>query len=130
MSGQSPEAQPELDAPRGARFAIVAARFNANIVDRLLEGATAELKARGVAAGDLVTVRVPGAFELPLACKRIAEKGDVHAVIALVREEDRAINPGLPGKLERIGFVRWRDFGTLWLYVGPRAAAERYARKS
>ena len=82
-SGQSPEAQPELDAPRGARFAIVAARFNANIVDRLLEGATAELKARGVAAGDLVTVRVPGAFELPLACKRIAEKGDVHAVIAL-----------------------------------------------
>jgi 6,7-dimethyl-8-ribityllumazine synthase len=83
MTGTLPETDQPLRAPKGARFAIVAARFNDAIVDRLFDGASAELRERGVAADDLVTVRVPGAFELPLACKHVAERSGVKAVIAL-----------------------------------------------
>jgi 6,7-dimethyl-8-ribityllumazine synthase len=70
-------------APAGARFAIVAARFNELIVDRLVEGACAELRRRGVADDAVVLVRTPGAFELPVACQRLAASGKIDAVIAL-----------------------------------------------
>lgn len=70
-------------APAGARFAIAAARFNELIVDRLLEGACNELKRRGVVEDAVVVVRTPGAFELPVACQRLAASGKVDAVIAL-----------------------------------------------
>jgi len=71
----------EIDG-RGRRIAIVAARFNEMITRRLVEGATAGLEARGVAAGDVDVAWVPGAFEIPLAARRFATSG-VDAVICL-----------------------------------------------
>ena len=69
--------------PSTARFAIVAARFNDFIVERLLEGALDALRRHGVKDEQIVIVKCPGAFELPLACQRLAASGKVDAVIAL-----------------------------------------------
>ena len=68
---------------RGLRIAIVAARFNDFIVDRLLDGALATCKKHGVDEADLTLVRVPGAFEMPLAVSRLAASRRHDAVIAL-----------------------------------------------
>src|SRR5688572_33106840 len=57
---------------RGLRFGIVASRFNDFIVDRLLDAAVGTLLKHGVSAGDIEVVRVPGAFETPLAIKKLA----------------------------------------------------------
>lgn len=65
----------------GAGIGIVAARFNARFVDRLLEGALRVLARHGVA--DPTVVRVPGAFELPLAARHLAGAEGIEAVIAL-----------------------------------------------
>ncbi|GIX22511.1 MAG: 6,7-dimethyl-8-ribityllumazine synthase [Gammaproteobacteria bacterium] len=65
------------------RYGLVAARFNAAVVDRLLEGALDALRRHGAADRQLTVLRVPGAFELPLASLRLAESGAVDAVIAL-----------------------------------------------
>ncbi|MGD8860585.1 MAG: 6,7-dimethyl-8-ribityllumazine synthase [Myxococcales bacterium] len=73
----------KLVAPAGARFAIAAARFNELIVDRLVEGAVDALRRHGVGDGDITLAKVPGAFELPLLCQRLAASGKVDAVIAL-----------------------------------------------
>ena len=67
----------------GCRVAIVAARFNAALVDQLIEGATRAWRAHGGSAGELLVVRTPGAFELPLAALKFAASGEYHAVIAL-----------------------------------------------
>lgn len=67
----------------GWRYAIVAARFNAFIVDRLLQGALQTLKACGAADESIGVYRVPGAFEIPLACQKLAQTGRFDAVIAL-----------------------------------------------
>jgi len=64
-------------------IAIVASRFNAEIVQRLLDAAVAELVGHGVARERVTVVLVPGAFELPLACRRLATAGGHHAVVAL-----------------------------------------------
>jgi 6,7-dimethyl-8-ribityllumazine synthase len=68
---------------RGLRFGIVASRFNDFIVDRLLDAAVDTLVKHGVAVGDIVVVRVPGAFETPLALKKLAASGRYHALVAL-----------------------------------------------
>ena len=70
-------------APPPGRFAVVAARFNAEVVDRLLDGALAGLKELGVAERDIDVVRVPGAFELPLLAQRLGESEKYLAVICL-----------------------------------------------
>ena len=68
---------------RGRRVAIVAARFNDFIVASLVKGATAAwLEHRGPAE-DLLIARVPGAFELPVAARRLALSGRYDAVVAL-----------------------------------------------
>jgi 6,7-dimethyl-8-ribityllumazine synthase len=72
----------ELSA-RGRRIAIVAARFNDFIVASLVKGATAAWRAHGGADPDLCVVRVPGAFELPLAARRLGAGGHYHAIVAL-----------------------------------------------
>ena len=72
-----------LVAPKGARFAIVASRFNHFIVDRLVEGAVAALVRHGVDAKNVTVVRVPGAWELPLVARRLAASKKVDAVVAL-----------------------------------------------
>ena len=81
MTVQSIEGQ--LTAPKDARFAIVAARFNEFIVDRLVDGAIDALRRHGVSEGRISVVRVPGAFEIPVAVRQIAQSRKVDAVIAL-----------------------------------------------
>jgi 6,7-dimethyl-8-ribityllumazine synthase len=68
---------------QGSRFALVAARFNAFIVEALLAGAVDTLKRHGAQEQDLVIVRVPGAFEMPPVVRRLAEAGQYDAVLAL-----------------------------------------------
>jgi 6,7-dimethyl-8-ribityllumazine synthase len=67
----------------GGRYAIVASRFNEFITSRLVEGAVSAFGRYGVDTADLPIVWVPGAFELPLVCKKLAESGKYDAVIAL-----------------------------------------------
>lgn len=66
-----------------ARFAIVVSRWNGDITEGLLRGALRALKRQGVPSGSIVVSRVPGAFELPLAAKVLAESGRFDAVITL-----------------------------------------------
>jgi 6,7-dimethyl-8-ribityllumazine synthase len=72
-----------LIVPQGARFAVVASRFNHFVVDRLVEGAVDALVRHGADAKNVTVVRVPGAFELPLVVRRLAASKKVDAVIAL-----------------------------------------------
>jgi 6,7-dimethyl-8-ribityllumazine synthase len=67
---------------RGRRFAVVASRFNAVYVERLVHAALDSLRARGAAEQDLEVVWVPGAFELPLAARWLAASGSFDAVLA------------------------------------------------
>jgi 6,7-dimethyl-8-ribityllumazine synthase len=66
-----------------ARFCLVVSRFNSFVVESLLSGAIDALKRHGAKDGDLSVVRVPGAWELPLAVERIAVKGGYDAIIAI-----------------------------------------------
>jgi 6,7-dimethyl-8-ribityllumazine synthase len=79
MSSTLPERPDPLDSPR--RFAIVASRYNGEFVDGLVQGAIDELSV--IAPGSEVQfVRVPGAFEIPLAVQTIALQREVDAVFA------------------------------------------------
>jgi len=69
--------------PASGRYALVAARFNHFIVDRLVEGAVDTLCRQGLAETDITLVKVPGAFEIPQACQKLAASGKYQAVIAL-----------------------------------------------
>ncbi len=68
---------------RGARFGVAVARFNGFIVERLVEGALDTLIRHGADRAQIEVVRVPGAFELPLAVKVMAASRKYDAVIAL-----------------------------------------------
>ena len=68
---------------RDAKITLLATRFNALVVDRLIEGATDQLLRHGAQERHLEVVRVPGAFELPLAAKWLAQAGKVQAIVAL-----------------------------------------------
>lgn len=65
------------------RIAIAVARFNPSITDRLLAGCQATLTEAGLADDAIRVVPVPGAWELPLACRQLAETGQFDGVIAL-----------------------------------------------
>jgi 6,7-dimethyl-8-ribityllumazine synthase len=67
----------------GKKFAIVVSRFNSFIVEKLLEGALDTLMRSGAEGNDIDVVRVPGAFELPLLAKKMAESRKYDAVIGL-----------------------------------------------
>lgn len=67
----------------GMRFAIVVARWNAVITDRLLQGALDGLHRSGAAKADVQVVRVPGAWEIPSAARTLAASGRFNAVITL-----------------------------------------------
>ena len=73
----------KLIVPHGARFGIVASRFNHVVVDRLVEGAVDALVRHGAQADDVTLVRVPGAFELPIVVRRLAAARKVDAIVAL-----------------------------------------------
>ncbi len=66
-----------------ARYSIVVSRFNSFIVEQLVLGAVDALQRQGVSASNIKVIRVPGAYELPLICKKALEASDVDAVIAL-----------------------------------------------
>lgn len=66
-----------------AKIAIVVGRFNSFVVESLLDGALDTLKRQGVKDSDITIVRVPGAFEIPLAVKKIADQKRYDAIIAL-----------------------------------------------
>jgi 6,7-dimethyl-8-ribityllumazine synthase len=65
------------------RFAIVVARWNAVITDRLLDGAVDALLRSGATRADIQIVRVPGAWEIPAAAREIANAGNVDAIVTL-----------------------------------------------
>ena len=67
----------------GARVAIAVARWNGQITDSLLNGAKRALLRHGISEQDIGLFRVPGAFELPLTCSKLAKTGRYDAVIAL-----------------------------------------------
>ena len=66
-----------------ARFCLVAARFNSFIVESLVDGAIDTLKRHGASEDEITLVRVPGAFEMPVALEKIAAQGEYDAIIAL-----------------------------------------------
>jgi 6,7-dimethyl-8-ribityllumazine synthase len=67
----------------GFRFAIIVSKYNDFVTDRLQAGALAALAASGVGSEDITVVRVPGAFEIPLAAQHAAESGRYDAIICL-----------------------------------------------
>jgi len=81
MSQDTP--QPGEFDGAGKKFAIVASRFNGRIVDRLIEGAVDCLVRHGLEAADVRVVKVPGAWEIPLALEELARAGGVDGLIAL-----------------------------------------------
>ena len=68
---------------KGMSFAIVVARWNAVITDRLLQGALDALLRSGAERRDIQVVRVPGAWEVPAAARMIAERKQVDAIVTL-----------------------------------------------
>jgi 6,7-dimethyl-8-ribityllumazine synthase len=67
----------------GLRVAVVVSKYNEFITERLQAGALAALEAAGVASADITVVRVPGAFEIPLAARHAAESCRFDAIICL-----------------------------------------------
>ncbi|PLX98945.1 MAG: 6,7-dimethyl-8-ribityllumazine synthase [Desulfuromonas sp.] len=72
----------KLDAS-GLKVGLLVSRFNSFISDRLLEGATDALIRHGASGDNLTVARVPGAFELPIAAKKMVATGQYDAVICL-----------------------------------------------
>lgn len=72
----------DFSAPSG-RFSLIVGRWNSFVVEHLLQGAIDTHKRHGVSEEQLTIVRVPGAFEIPLACQRVAKSGEYAAIIAL-----------------------------------------------
>jgi 6,7-dimethyl-8-ribityllumazine synthase len=68
---------------RGARFGLLVARWNSFVVESLLEGAIDALVRHGAAQSDIQIVRVPGAFEMPIAAQKMAASGHYDAIVAL-----------------------------------------------
>lgn len=73
----------DLRSPIGARFAIIASRWNPRITDALVAAARKTFADHGIADDAVDVIRVPGAWELPLAAARVAAGGNHAAVVAL-----------------------------------------------
>jgi 6,7-dimethyl-8-ribityllumazine synthase len=87
-----PPIEGELRPLSGARYAILASRWNPRITDALVEGARRALAGHGVAEQSIDTVRVPGAWELPVTAATLAASGKYAALVALgcvIRGETR-----------------------------------------
>ena len=76
------EIKGQLNA-RGVTVALVASRFNSFLVEQLIKGALDVYERLGGNEEDVVLVRVPGAYEIPVVAKKLAEKGEYDAVVAL-----------------------------------------------
>jgi len=62
---------------------VVVSQFNTKVTDRLLQGALETLTEQGIADDNILLVQVPGAFEIPLTCKKLIEANKVDAIVAL-----------------------------------------------
>ena len=78
-----PSFEGDLRAPEGARFAIIASRWNARITEALLEGARKAMADHGVDEDAVDVFRVPGAWELPLLAASLASTGGYAGIVAL-----------------------------------------------
>src|SRR5438094_1637911 len=77
---------PTIEATRstaGLRFALVVSKYHDFVTDRLQNGALSALTAAGVAANEVTVLRVPGAFEIPLAAQHAAASGRFDAIVCL-----------------------------------------------
>lgn len=75
-----------IDSPEvitESRIAIIAGRYNQDIVDRLVDGCLETLIQKGIDEDAISVIRVPGAFELPLLSKMLAKRKDIDAIIAM-----------------------------------------------
>jgi 6,7-dimethyl-8-ribityllumazine synthase len=119
-----------LHSGRGKRFAVAVSEFNAPVTERLLDSCMAVFRKAGVRETDLHVIRVPGAFELPLACLALARTGRYAAVVALgcvIRGEtphDRYISHAVARGLMRVGL----DTGTPVIFGVLTPLNERQAR--
>ena len=103
----------DLRAADGARFAIIASRWNPRITDALVAGARQAFADHGVAVAAVDVVRVPGAWEIPLAARRLAAQGGHRAIVALgcvVRGDTRHFEQVADGCSEALMRVSL-DFG-------------------
>lgn len=97
----------------GAKFALVVGRFNSYIVESLVEGAVDALYRHGIRKEDIVIVRAPGAVEIPVVVKKVAQKGEYDAIIAL----GAVIRGGTP-HFEYVAGECVKGLGTLALEFG------------
>jgi 6,7-dimethyl-8-ribityllumazine synthase len=82
VKGKPAAVEGDLSAA-GMKFAIVVARWNAVITERLLEGALDALLRSGAQRAEIEVVRVPGAWEIPAAARTVASRGHVDAIVTL-----------------------------------------------
>ncbi|PLX44405.1 MAG: 6,7-dimethyl-8-ribityllumazine synthase [Deltaproteobacteria bacterium] len=68
---------------QGLKFALVVSRFNSFITDRLVEGAVDAIVRTGGSPDEVSVYKVPGAFEIPLVAKKLAESGDYDGICCL-----------------------------------------------
>ena len=78
-----PHIEGDMRAPQGARFAIIASRWNPRITDALVAGARRTFTDHGVAEDAVDVLRVPGAWEVPLVAARLAAAGRHQGIVAL-----------------------------------------------
>ena len=83
MSDIKKHLRSDVKAPKGARIGIAVSEYNPEITSKLLESCQDELVSRGLLLKDIHVVKVPGAFELPYACQKLAESKKYGAIIAL-----------------------------------------------
>ena len=100
-------------AADGLAFAVVVSRFNAFITSRLLDGALDGLRRHGAAEERIDLVWVPGAMEIPVAAKRLAESRRYHAVICL-----GAVIRGATPHFDYVAGEAARGIGTIALQTG------------
>ena len=83
MSSQGIRTTEGTLGPNQGRYVLVVARWNSFVVEHLLEGALDTLRRHGISDDQMHIVRVPGAFEIPIACQKLAQRDDCDANIAL-----------------------------------------------
>lgn len=98
---------------KGLKFGIVVSRFNSFLTEQLVKGAVDAFVRMGGSEADLELIRVPGAYEIPLAAKRLAGKKGINAVIAL-----GAVVRGATPHADLINETTAREFSQISLESG------------